>query len=156
MPPAAPPASRLWSRCIRPFPARRRKIRLRRRRGQEHRAGRHSFAAFGKAVAAGTKLRHDHRSQFVADDFQRELDFLGLESSPAFVREPEGQRCVERFIRVPKVDLLWLRRFETVEELRHALLAVNNAYNRSSIVARHGCRTPGQVGSDQAATALAA
>jgi len=26
----------------------------------------------------------------VADDFQHELDFLGLESSPAFVREPEG------------------------------------------------------------------
>ena len=35
-----------------------------------------------------SKLRHDHGSQFVSDDFQAEVAFLGLVSSPAFVREP--------------------------------------------------------------------
>jgi hypothetical protein len=30
-----------------------------------------------------------------------------LESSPAFVREPEGNGCVERFIRTLKENLLW-------------------------------------------------
>lgn len=49
------------------------------------------FGAFGADVASGLKLRHDHGSQFVADDYQRELAFLGIESSPAFVREPEGK-----------------------------------------------------------------
>src|SRR5690242_7814269 len=46
--------------------------------------------------------------------------FLGIESSPAFVRAPEGNGCAERFIRTVKENLLWLRRFETVEELRLA------------------------------------
>jgi putative transposase len=60
------------------------------------------FGAFGAGVAGGLELRHDHGSQFVADDYQRELAFLGIESSPAFVREPEGNGCVERFIRTLK------------------------------------------------------
>ena len=57
------------------------------------------FGAFAEGIAGGLKLRHDHGSQFVADDYQRELAFLGIASSPAFVREPEGNGCVERFIR---------------------------------------------------------
>jgi len=31
------------------------------------------------------------------------------------VREPEGNGCAERFIRTLKENLLWVRRFETVE-----------------------------------------
>ena len=57
------------------------------------------FGAFAEGIASGLKLRHDHGSQFVADDYQLELAFLGIESSPAFVREPGGNGCVERFIR---------------------------------------------------------
>ena len=76
-----------------------------------------------EASRSGLKLRHDHGSQFVADDFQRELAFLGIASSPAFVREPEGNGCVERFIRTLKENLLWVRRFDTIEELRQALHA---------------------------------
>ena len=121
-----------------------------------HQAVHHSFGPFGKAVAAGTKLRHDHGSQFVADDFQRELDFLGLESSPAFVREPEGNGCVERFIRVLKENLLWLRRFDTVEDLRRALHAFKDAYNQGWILRRHGYRTPAQVRAGQTTVAMAA
>jgi hypothetical protein len=38
---------------------------------------------------------HDHGSQFVADDYQGELEFLGIASSPAFVRERGGpQLCL--------------------------------------------------------------
>jgi len=48
------------------------------------------FGAFAAGIAAGLKVRHDHGSQFIADDYRRELAFLGIESSPAFVREPEG------------------------------------------------------------------
>ena len=60
------------------------------------------FGVFAAGGAGGLKLRHDHGSQFVADDYQRELAFLGIASSPAFVREPEGNGCVERFIRTLK------------------------------------------------------
>ena len=58
----------------------------------------------------------------MSDAFQQELAFLGIESSPAFVRAPEGNGCAERFIRTLKENLLWVRTFDTVEDLRQALL----------------------------------
>ena len=107
------------------------------------------FGGFAEGLASGLQLRHDHGSQFVADDFQRELAFLGIVPSPAFVREPEGNGCAERFIRTLKENLLWLRRFASIEELRQALHAFKDAYNRTWIVERHGYRTPAEVRADQ-------
>ena len=114
------------------------------------------FGAFGAGVAGGLELRHDHGSQFVADDYQRELAFLGINSSPAFVREPEGNGCVERFIRTLKENLLWVRRFDTIEELRLALHAFRATYNQTWIVERHGYQTPAAVRAAQLAPLLAA
>jgi putative transposase len=110
---------------------------------------RERFGAFGKKVARGLALRHDHGSQYVSHHFQAEIRFLGIESSPAFVREPEGNGCAERFIRVLKENLLWVRRFDTVEELRLALQAFRQTYNRTWIIERHGYLTPAQVRADQ-------
>ena len=103
------------------------------------------FGAFAEGIAGGLKLRHDHGSQFVADDYQRKLAFLGIESSPAFVREPEGNGCVERFIRTLKENLLWVRRFATIEELRVALHPFQDTYNKTWIVERHGYQPPAAV-----------
>ena len=114
-------------------------------------AVRERFGAFAKGVAAGLALRHDHGSQYVSHDFQAEIRFLGITSSPAFVREPEGNGCAERFIRTLKENLLWVRRFETVEELRLALQAFKELYNRTWIIARHGYQTPAQVRAGQIA-----
>jgi putative transposase len=108
-------------------------------------AVRRCYGGFGKDVAAGLRLRHDHGSRYVSHDFQAEVRFLGLESSPAFVREPEGDGCAERFIRTLEENLLWVRRFETVEELRLALQQFRQIYNQTWIVERHGYRTPAQV-----------
>jgi hypothetical protein len=33
--------------------------------------------------------RHDHGSQYMSEDYQAEIAFLGMESSPSFVR-PAG------------------------------------------------------------------
>jgi putative transposase len=110
------------------------------------------FGAFAQDIASGLELRHDHGSQFVADDFQAELAFLGIVSSPAFVREPEGNGCVERFIRTLKENLLWVRRFATIEELRRALHAFKDTYNRTWIVERYGYRTPAQVRAEHLGT----
>src|SRR3712207_3576678 len=52
---------------------------------------RRCFGAFAQGIAAGLAVRHDHGSQYVSHDFQTELRFLGIESSPAFVRAPGGQ-----------------------------------------------------------------
>jgi putative transposase len=114
------------------------------------------FGTFAEGIASGLKLRHDHGSQFVADDYQRELAFLGIESSPAFVREPEGNGCVERFIRTMKENLLWVRRFATIKELRQALHAFKDTYNRTWIIERHGYQTPAAVRAAQLAPLPAA
>jgi transposase InsO family protein len=93
-------------------------------------------------IAKGTKLRHDHGSQFISHAFQDELKTLGIESSPSFVRQPEGNGCVERFIRTLKEQLLWLQRFRTVAELNHALRNFAHRFNNHWIIGRTGYRTP--------------
>ena len=103
---------------------------------------RRHFGGFAAAVARGLKVRHDHGSQYMSDHFRKEIAFLGIESSPAFVRAPEGNGCAERFIRTLKENLLWVRTFETIEELRQALLAFRETYNTNWLIERHGFMTP--------------
>ena len=81
----------------------------------------------------------------MSDDFQQELTFLGHDSSPSFVREPEGNGCAERFIRTLKENLLWVRTFATVAELVEALREFKRTYNEQWLIERHGYRTPAQV-----------
>ena len=103
---------------------------------------RRCFGAIDENVAHGLTLRHDHGSQYLSDAFQSELAFLGIESSPAFVRAPEGNGCAERVIRTLKEQLLWVRSFATVEELRLALIAWAELYNREWMIERHGFKSP--------------
>jgi putative transposase len=103
------------------------------------------FGAYHEQVAIGLALRHDHGSQFMSNLFQAELRFLGITSSPAFVREPEGNGCAERFIRTLKEQVLWVEHFATVEALRQALLAFRERYNREWLLGRHDHRSPAAV-----------
>jgi putative transposase len=117
---------------------------------------RRHFGGFARGIAAGLALRHDHGSQYMAGDFQKEIAFLGIESSPAFVRAPEGNGCAERFIRTLKENLLWVRTFDTVEDLRVALLAFRETYNATWLIERHGFRPPAAVRNEQLPTAARA
>jgi putative transposase len=103
---------------------------------------RQHFGGFAKAIAGGLSVRHDHGSQYMSDAFQKEIAFLGIESSPAFVRAPEGNGCAERFIRTLKENLLWVQTFDTVEQLRQALLKFRETYNAAWLIERHGFITP--------------
>ena len=85
----------------------------------------------------------------MSGDFQDEIECLGIEASPSFVREPEGNGVAERFIRTLKENLLWVRTFDTIEELQAALVEFARRYNETWLVARHGYRTPAQVRTDQ-------
>lgn len=106
--------------------------------------------------ATGVQVRHEHGSQYMSDDFQAELRFLGMTSSPAFVRAPEGNGVAERFIRTLKEQVLWVRTFQTVEDLRRALHDWLRLYHEQWLVARHGFRSPAQVRRDLLATPEAA
>ena len=83
------------------------------------------FGAIAPDLARGLKLRHDHGSNYMSGDFQDEIKCLGIEASPSFVREPEGNGVAERFIRTLKENLLWVRSFDTIEELRAELIALD-------------------------------
>ena len=109
---------------------------------------RERFGAIGKGVAHGLRLRHDHGSTYLADDFQQEVAFFGIESSPSFVREPEGNGVAERFIRTLKENVLWVRSFDTIEELRLALLEFKRTYNEHWMLERYDYRSPAQVRRD--------
>ena len=109
---------------------------------------REHFGGFDQGIAAGLAIRHDHGSAYMSDDFQQELAFLGMTSSPSFVREPEGNGVAERFIRTLKENLLWVRPFATVAELVEALREFRRRYNEQWLIERHGYRTPSQARSD--------
>ena len=52
-----------------------------------------------KGTATELQMRHDHGSNTMPNDFQKEISFLGIKASPSFVREPEDNGVAERFIR---------------------------------------------------------
>ena len=80
--------------------------------------GRERHRGMAARAATGLTMRHDHGSQYMSDDFQAEVRFLGIVSSPTFVRQPEGNGCIERFFRTLKEQLLWVRHVTDVEDLQ--------------------------------------
>jgi transposase InsO family protein len=102
------------------------------------------FDGFRADAADGLQIRHDHGSQFMSDDFQNEIRFLGMESSPAFVREPEGNGCIERFFKTLKEQLLWVRHFRSIPELVEALHEFRALYNHHWLIERLGFEPPAQ------------
>jgi transposase InsO family protein len=107
------------------------------------------FGRIEKDVAKGLALRHDHGSNYMAGDFQAEIAFLGIESSPSLVRQPEGNGVAERFIRTLKENFLWVQTFDTIEDLRRGLQEFVAHYNATWLVTRHGYRTPNQIRAEQ-------
>ena len=109
---------------------------------------REHFGGFEAGAARGLAIRHDHGSNYLGDDFPRELRFPGMASSPSFAREPEGDGRAERFIRTLEEDPLWVRAFATVAELVEALREFKRTYDERWLIRRHGHRTPSQVRRD--------
>jgi transposase InsO family protein len=107
------------------------------------------FGRIEKDAAQGLALRHDHGSNYMSGDFQDEIAFFGIESSPSFVRQPEGNGVAERFIRTLKENFLWVHTFDTIEDLRRGLQEFIAHYNATWLVARHGYRTPNQIRAEQ-------
>ena len=78
----------------------------------------------------------------MSDDFQNELGFLGFESLPTFVREPEGNGCIERFFRTLKEQLLWVWHFQSEPQLTCALEEFRALCNQQWLIERLGFEPP--------------
>ena len=57
------------------------------------RGGRRALRRLG-GVAEGLKVRHDHGPAYLSDDFQREIAYLGMTSSPSFCGRPREMATV--------------------------------------------------------------
>ena len=90
----------------------------------------------------GLFLRTDHGSQYDSNDFQKELKFLGLVYSPAFVRSPECNGIIERFHRTLNEQVFDKQVFESLEQARLAIAKFIEDYNREWLLHRLGLTSP--------------
>ena len=100
------------------------------------------FGSVERAVASGLSLRYDGGPCFRSAHYQAEIDHIGIARSPAYHYEPETNGCVEKFIQTLKEQVLWIERFETLDQLRARIRAFARTYNREWLIERHGYRTP--------------
>lgn len=99
-------------------------------------------------VARGLALRMDHGSQFSSRQYRQQLRYWGITPSYAFVGEPQTNGVAERFIRTLKEQIIYGVTYATVEDLRRAVTAFAERYNREWMVARHGHRSPLHIRND--------
>lgn len=95
-------------------------------------------------VARGITLRCDHGTQFTSKAFRAEMDHLGIDISWAFVREPQGNGCIERFNRTLKEQCVWLHDFDDIDQAKATIGAFIHDYNNHWILQRLGHQTPTQ------------
>lgn len=93
-------------------------------------------------IDVGLFLRSDHGSQYDSDDFQKELKFLGIIYSPAFVRSPECNGIIERFYRTLNEQIFDVYDFESLEQARKIIGEFIERYNRYWLIHRLGLNSP--------------
>ena len=98
------------------------------------------FGGMAAGVAGGRRMHHDHGSPYMRDDWHAELRCLGSVSSPAFVRQPEGNGSVERFFRTLKEQLFRVRHLTDVEALQQALRIFKATDHQPWVIERLGFR----------------
>jgi putative transposase len=103
------------------------------------------FGAYTPRVALGLRLRHDWGPQYTARQFNAELKWMGIRSSPAFVGEPECNGLIERFMRTLKEECIDVHRFQTLEQARWVIGHFIRRYNAEWLLERHGYQTPAEV-----------
>jgi len=100
------------------------------------------FGATGADAGRGLALRMDHGTQYTADDFLNQVKFWGIAPSFAFVAEPQTNGVAERFNRTLKEQAIHGRTFRNVEEVRAAVTAFKDRYNRHWRLEKLGFMSP--------------
>lgn len=100
------------------------------------------FGATGAEAGRGLTLRMDHGTQYTADDFLNQIRFWGIAPSFAFVAEPQTNGVAERFNRTLKEQVIHGRVFRNLEEVRNAVTAFKDRYNRHWRLEKLGFMSP--------------
>jgi transposase InsO family protein len=96
----------------------------------------------GQDAARGVSLRFDHGPQYLSDHFQRQIVFWGIAPSFAFVEQPQTNGVVERFNRTLKEQVIYGRTFRNFDEVRKAVAAFVDRYNRHWKLEKLGFKSP--------------
>jgi putative transposase len=105
-------------------------------------AVRRQFGHLDAGAARGLALRHDHGSNFMSDDFRKQIKFWGMAPSHAFVGEPETNGVIERLFRTLKEQVVHGRIFQTIDGVRDAVRAFVVRYNAEWLIEKNGHRSP--------------
>lgn len=97
-----------------------------------------------KCVPFGVELRTDHGPQYTGADCAALVEKWNLVHTFAPVGRPTGNAVAERVIRTMKEEVVWLRDWDTADELREALLAWQVRYNTQRPHQALGWRTPAE------------
>jgi transposase InsO family protein len=100
------------------------------------------FGTTDAEAGRGLALRMDHGTQYTADDFLNQIKFWGIAPSFAFVAEPQTNGVAERFNRTLKEQAIHGRIFKNVEEVRAAVNAFKDLYNRHWRLEKLGFMSP--------------
>jgi transposase InsO family protein len=100
------------------------------------------FGGTAAEAGRGLTLRLDHGTQYTADDFLNQIRFWGIAPSFAFVAEPQTNGVAERFNRTLKEQVIHGRVFKNVEEVRAAVNAFKDLYNRHWRLEKLGFMSP--------------
>jgi transposase InsO family protein len=100
------------------------------------------FGATGADTGRGLTLRMDNGTQYTAEDFLNQVKFWGIAPSFAFVAEPQTNGVAERFNRTLKEQAIHGRIFRNVEEVRVAVTAFKERYNRHWRLEKLGFMSP--------------
>jgi len=86
-------------------------------------------------------LRSDNGSQFTSKDYLKELEFLGIEHSLAFIRSPECNGIIERFHRTLN-EQVFIETFEDIEEAVQKTELFIEKYNNNWLLHRLKLTSP--------------
>ena len=107
-------------------------------------AVKNEYGSIEKDICKGMDiaLRADHGSQFDSKTYQKEIEFLGINYSPAFVRSPECNGIIERFHRTLNEQVFFQESFDNMEEAKERIGPFISKYNEHWILHRLKLKSP--------------
>ncbi len=127
----------------------------------------HWLAALNKAVnrqfpfgirEAGVELNlmSDNGSQPTSRSFMQVCSELGIKQAFTSYSNPKGNADTERMMRTLKEELVWLREWQSVDQLKMALDDFVESFNEWYLHSALGYKTPNQFEKEQTTLNLAA
>ena len=103
-----------------------------------------AYGSLEKGVCKGMELalRADHGSQYQSKSFKNEINFLGLDFSPAFVRSPQCNGIIERFHRTINDQVFKNQSFLNLEQARERIAEFIDRYNKEWLLHRCDLTSP--------------